>query len=161
VSGRLVAVLGYSARRSNGVHPVCAERLRHAEELAADGDTVLLSGWARRGHGAGEAELMREAWKGADALLVADVTARNTRENVAAVAELARRLGASEVLVVTSHWHAFRARTLLRARLREPNVLVRASSPPGRAPMRLVARELACLAALPVHLLGLRLRRCP
>jgi uncharacterized SAM-binding protein YcdF (DUF218 family) len=156
VSGRLVAVLGYSARRSDGLHAVCAERLRHAEQLAAGADTVLLSGWARRRNGAGEAELMRNAWQGADVRLIADVTARNTRENAARVAETARRLAASEIVVVTSRWHAFRARTLVRALLREPGVLVQTASPAGRPPVTLLARELACLAALPYQLIRVR-----
>ena len=156
MSGRLVAVLGYSARRSDGLHAVCAERLRHAEELAAAADTVLLSGWARRGNGAGEADLMRTAWKGADVRLIADATARNTRENAARVAETARRLAATEIVVVTSRWHAFRARTLVRAVLRKPDVLVQTSSPAGRAPVELVVRELACLVALPLQLIRMR-----
>jgi len=156
VSVRLVAVLGYSAGRSDGLHVLCAARLRHAEQVAAAGDTVLLSGWARRRKGAGEADLMRTAWNGADVRLISDGTARNTRENAAGVAETARRLDANEIVVVTSRWHAFRARTLVRAVLREPGVLVQASSPAARAPALLVARELVCLAALPYHLLRLR-----
>ncbi len=159
MSRRLVAVLGYSARRSDGLHAVCAERLRHAQELASEDDTVLLSGWARRRNGAGEAELMRSAWNGADVRLIADPTARNTRENAARVAESARRLGATEIVVVTSRWHAFRARTLLRAALRESGVPVQTSSPAGRAPVRLVVRELVCLAGLPFHLIRLRAGR--
>ena len=159
MSVRLVAVLGYSARRSDGLHAVCAARLRHAEQLADAPDTVLLSGWARRRNGAGEAELMRTAWKGADVRLISDGTARNTRENAAGVAETARRLGASEVVVVTSRWHAFRARTLVRAFLREPGVLVQTSSPAGRVPVELVARELFCLVALPFQLFRMRARR--
>lgn len=152
MSGRLVAVLGYSARRSDGLHPFCAARLRHAERVAVDGDIVLLSGWSKW-NGAAEAELMRQAWRGPDVRLVSDATARNTRENAAAVAVAARRLGASEVVVVTSRWHAFRARTLVRALLRD--VRVQSSSPAGRAPVRLAAREFACLAALPVQLVRL------
>jgi uncharacterized SAM-binding protein YcdF (DUF218 family) len=159
MSVRLVAVLGYSARRSDGLHAVCAARLRHAEQLAGGADTVLLSGWARRRNGAGEAELMRSAWKGAEVRLISETTARNTRENAARVAETARRLGASEIVVVTSRWHTFRARTLVRAALREPNVFVETSSPAGRAPVRLVAREFVCLAALPFHLIRLRASR--
>ena len=153
---RLVAVLGYSGRRHHGLHDVCVERLRHAEELAADGDTVLLSGWAPHRSGTGEAELMRDAWSGPEVALVSDSTARNTRENAAEVAETARRLGADEVVVVTSRWHAPRARTLVRAALREPGVTVQSSSPPGSKPVTLLARELVCLAALPYHLLRLR-----
>jgi uncharacterized SAM-binding protein YcdF (DUF218 family) len=153
---RLVAVLGYSARRSGGLHAVCEARLREAERLAVSGDTVLLSGWARR-DGAGEAELMREAWAGADVRLIADTTARNTRENARRVAEAARSLGADEVVVVTSRWHAFRARTLVRAALRgERRVRVRTSSPPDRPPATLVARELVCVVALPLQLVALR-----
>jgi hypothetical protein len=156
---RLVAVLGYSGRRSDGLHAVCSERLRHAEQLVADGDAVLLSGWARRRNGAGEAELMRGAWNGAEAPLVIDSAARNTRQNAAGVAETARRLAADEVVVVTSRWHAFRARALVRAALRRPGVSVLTSSPAGRPPVALLARELVCLAALPYHLVRLRASR--
>jgi uncharacterized SAM-binding protein YcdF (DUF218 family) len=156
---RLVAVLGYSGRRSDRLHVVCSERLRHAEQLAADTDAVLLSGWARRRAGAGEAELMRVAWKGPDVPLVSDTTARNTRENAAEVAVTARRLAADEVVVVTSRWHAFRARTLVRAAVQESSISVRTSSPPGRPPVALLARELACLASIPYHLIRLRTRR--
>jgi hypothetical protein len=156
---RLVAVLGYSGRRSDGLHAVCSERLRHAEHLVADGDAVLLSGWARRRNGAGEAELMRGAWNGANAPLVIDPRARNTRQNAAGVAQASRRLGADEVVVVTSRWHAFRARTLVRAALRQPGVSVLTSSPPARPSFALLAREFVCLAALPYHLIRLRASR--
>jgi uncharacterized SAM-binding protein YcdF (DUF218 family) len=99
---------------------------------------------------------MRGAWNGADTPLVIDAAARNTRQNAAGVAETARRLAADEVVVVTSRWHAFRARTLVRAALRRPGVSVLTSSPAGRLPVALLARELACLAALPYHLIRLR-----
>ena len=122
MSKRLVAVLGYSGRRHHGLHDLCAERLRHAEQLAGEGDTVLLSGWARRRNGTGEAELMRAAWNGPEVTLVSDSTARSTSENAAEVAETARRLGADEVVVVTSRWHAPRARTLVRAALPKVSV---------------------------------------
>jgi hypothetical protein len=158
VSGRLVAVLGYSGRVHHDLHDICVTRLEHAEQIAADGDTVLLSGWARHVNGTGEAELMRSAWKGADVPLVSDADARNTRENAVGVAEAARRLGAGEVMVVTSRWHAFRARTLVRAALREPEVDVQSSSPPGRASVLLVVREIVCVAGLPYQLLRLRAR---
>jgi uncharacterized SAM-binding protein YcdF (DUF218 family) len=156
MSKRLVAVLGYSGRRHYGLHDVCAERLRHAEKLADEGDIVLLSGWARHTNGTGEAELMREAWQGADVELVSDATARNTRENALGVAQAARELGAEEVVVVTSGWHAPRARTLVRAAL--PGVPVETSSPPGQRPAALVAREAVCFAALPYHLFRVRNR---
>ena len=81
--------------------------MRHAESLEAD--AVLLSG---------EAELMQGAWRGGEVVL--DTRARNTRENARGVAEAARRLEADEVVVVTSSWHAFRARTLVRAAIGDP-----------------------------------------
>jgi DUF218 domain len=140
---RLVAVLGYSPRRASGLHDICAQRLRHAESLHAD--AVLLSG---------EAELMRPAWRGPEVQFVSDGAARNTRENAVGVAEAARRLGADEVVVVTSRWHAFRARSLVRSLL--PGVRVSSSSPSGRPPLALLAREAACLALLPYQLLRLR-----
>jgi uncharacterized SAM-binding protein YcdF (DUF218 family) len=134
---RLVAVLGYSGTE------LCRARVRHAERLVRDGDAVLLSG---------EAEVMRGAWNGRETLL--DPAARNTRQNAQGVAAAARRLGADEVVVVTSSWHAYRARKLVRAAL-PPNVSVSSSSPPGRGPVRLLARELACLALLPLHVIRL------
>jgi uncharacterized SAM-binding protein YcdF (DUF218 family) len=152
----LVAVLGYSNRRANGLHELCADRLRHAEHLAAEADVVLLSGWSRHRGSTSEAQLMRRAWKGGDTLLIEDSTARHTSENAMSVAEAARRVGATEVTLVTSRWHAFRARTLVRAAL--PQMQVRTSSPAGRAPLSLVAREVGCIAALPYHLI--RIRRC-
>jgi uncharacterized SAM-binding protein YcdF (DUF218 family) len=159
LSVRLVAVLGYSGRRHHGLHDLCAERLRHAEQLAARGDTVLLSGWARHRNRTAEAELMRASWNGPEVTLVSDSTARNTSENAEEVAETARRLGADEVVVVTSGWHAPRARTLVRAALREPSVSVQSSSPPSRKPVALLAREFFCLAALPYPLVRVRARR--
>jgi uncharacterized SAM-binding protein YcdF (DUF218 family) len=152
----LVAVLGYSGRGGDTLHDVCSERLRHAEQLAARADAVLLSGWGRRRRRAGEAELMRTAWNGGDVALIADEAARSTVENAVGVAAAARRLDATEVTVVTSRWHAFRARTLVRAAL--PGVPVNTSSPAGHAPTALLARELVCVIALPYHLLRLRAR---
>jgi uncharacterized SAM-binding protein YcdF (DUF218 family) len=153
---RLVAVLGYSDRRANGLHRVCAERLRHAEGLVAENDAVLLSGWSRRRGSTSEAALMKAAWSGGEVQVIEDTTARNTAGNAASVAEAARRLNATEVTLVTSGWHAFRARTLVRAAL--PQTPVRTSSPPGRSPISLRARELGCLVLLPYHLSRVRRR---
>ena len=150
----LVAVLGYSPRRANGLHELCAARLRHAERLAAGADVVLLSGWSRRPGNRSEAELMRRAWRGGEIRLIDDSTARHTAENAQSVAEAARRLEATEVTVVTSRWHAFRARTLVRAAL--PKTPVQASSPPGRPPLSLLAREICCIAVLPYELVRIR-----
>jgi hypothetical protein len=155
----LVAVLGYSGRRGDTLHAICVERLRHAEELVGGADAVLLSGWGRRRrrNGAGEAELMRTAWNGGHVPLLADDEARSTVENALGTAVTARRLDATDVTVVTSRWHAFRAGALVRAAL--PGVTVQTSSPAGRAPVGLLVREVACLAVLPYQLLRVRVRR--
>ena len=145
---RLVAVLGYSGRRTNGLDPICAERLRHAETLAAD--AVVFSG--RANDPRGEADLMRKSWRGVDVPLLSESTARSTAENAAEVAAVARRLGADEVVVVTSPWHAPRARLLVRAALRGSGIDVRTSTPPGRPSAALLAREAACTLVLPFHL---------
>jgi uncharacterized SAM-binding protein YcdF (DUF218 family) len=145
---RLVAVFGYSARGVEGLHPLCLLRLRHAEELAAGADAVVLSGWSRHGRTSGEAELMRDAWRGPDVPLICDTTARNTMQNAIGVASLAHELGVEEVVVVTSQWHAPRAVALVRAALGD-EIAVNVSAPRGPRQLRLLARELACLAALP------------
>lgn len=136
---RLVAVLGYSGFRGSDLHAICLARLRHGEALAHEDDTVLLSG---------EAQLMRDASSRAD--VVVDAAARNTRENAKGVAAAARELGADEIVVVTSSWHAPRARVLVRAAV-GPDVPVSSSSPAGRPSPRLALREVACLAVLPLH----------
>jgi uncharacterized SAM-binding protein YcdF (DUF218 family) len=137
---RLVAVLGYSGRRDRGLHAICEARVRHAESIVRPGDAVLLSG---------EAELMRGLWSAGEVLL--DPHARNTRQNALAVAAAAREVGADEVVLVTSRWHAPRAQALVRAAL-DSDIRVTASSPPGGAPPRLAVRELACRALLPLQL---------
>ncbi len=144
---RLVAVLGYSGGGSDELHAICEARVRHAEKVVRDGDVVLLSG---------EAEAMHGAWNGHEVLL--DPAARTTRQNAAGVADVVRRLAVREVVVVTSSWHAFRARALVRAAL-PSSVRVSSDSPRGRPPPKLLARELACLAVLPLLLVsGLRAR---
>lgn len=92
---------------------------------------------------------MREAWRGPDVELQFDPRARNTAGNAAGVAAAARRLGATEVVLVTSRWHAPRAGLLVRAALRGSGISVTTSSPPGLPGPGLVVRELACFAAAP------------
>jgi thiazole synthase ThiGH ThiG subunit len=154
---RVVAVLGYSVRRRNGLDAVCLARLRHAEALAAD--VVVLSGWARRRANGAEAELMRDAWQGPTVPLICDTTARNTAQNAAAIAAIARDLKADEVVVVTSRWHAPRTWLLVRAALAGSGVHVRISSPRGPLRPRLLAREVGCMAMVPYHLLRSRAGR--
>jgi len=83
------------------------------------------------------------------------VVAKAAQEPVmASVARTAHRLAATDVTVVTSWWHAFRARTLIRAAL--PNAAITSSSPRGRAPLALLARELVCVVAVPYQVRRLR-----
>ena len=156
MSKRLVAVLGYSGRRHHGLHDLCAERLRHAEQLAGEGDTVLLSGWARHRNGTGEAELMRDAWRGAEVTLVADATARKHERERRSCGRGGARASAP-------------TRSSSSPRLARPprenagpggaaGCGGRGSSPPGRRPLTLIVRELVCLAALPYHLVRIRTR---
>jgi uncharacterized SAM-binding protein YcdF (DUF218 family) len=140
---RLVAVLGFSSLRGGELHPICLDRLRAAERVAADGaDAVLLSGWSRRRHRTSEAELMRAAWQGPPTTLLVDADARTTAGNARAVTAAAARTGATEVVVVTSSWHARRARHLVADAL-PPGVTVRVATPDRTRPARLIARELA------------------
>lgn len=112
---RVVAVLGYSMDRA-GLHPICAARPAAAESAAVDAGAVVLSGCSRRPQRPAEAELMRDAWQGPDVPLVVDGDARTPAGNARAVAAAVRDLDATEVVLVTSSWHARRAR--LRAVVR-------------------------------------------
>ena len=139
----VIAVLGYSRRAAGELHPVCAERLAHAQELAASAGTVILSG---------EAEVMRAAWSGPDVVLLDDPQARSTVENARNVAKAAHELGARNLLVVTSRWHSIRAGILVRAALRGSGIRVAIEAAGGRPGLLLLARELACFALVPFQL---------
>ncbi len=88
-----MAVLGYSRRRGDGLHPICAARLEAAERVADGAVAVLLSGWARRPTSRSEAELMAAAWAGPEVPLLADGDARSTLGNARAVAAAVQRDG--------------------------------------------------------------------
>jgi uncharacterized SAM-binding protein YcdF (DUF218 family) len=118
VSGRLVAVLGYSDRAVAGLHPVCAARLARAAVEARPDDVVLFSGWARGPlERRAEADLMAHAWEAPVRTQLVDRSARTTFGNAIAVARATRELGVDEVVLVTSRWHARRAAALVRAAL--------------------------------------------
>ena len=148
---RVVVVLGYSDGGRGELHPVCAARLELAAEVATVEDVVVLSGWARVSGTHSEAELMRAAWSGAAREVVVDPDARTTVENMANALNDVLRVGASEVVVVTSSWHAARAKTALRWLLRHTGIRVRSVSPPGRS-RRAALRELALWPLLPFQL---------
>ena len=117
---RVIAVCGYSDGRETGLHPICEGRLRLAEREAGPNDVVLLTGWARHADATAEAELMARSWAGSSRELHVDNSARSTLGNVAAAVELAEALGATEVVLVTSGWHARRAGAMLRTVLGDP-----------------------------------------
>jgi DUF218 domain len=147
---RLVAVLGYSRRRGDGLHPICAARLEAAERVADGAAAVLLSGWARRPSVRSEAELMAAAWAGPQVPLIADGDARSTLGNARAVATAARATEATHVTLVTSSWHRLRAKALVQAAL-GPGIRLDIVSPPPTRPLHLVGREVACLLAVPLQ----------
>ena len=115
---------------------MCAARLATAAEIATAEDVVVLSGWARGQGTRPEAELMAAAWRGSRAELVVDPDARTTVENAVNALNDVLRVGAREVVVVTSSWHAARAKTATRWLLRHTGVKVRSASPPGRSRAR-------------------------
>jgi len=128
LSERVVAVLGYSRRGDTKLHPVCADRVAHAQRLAVARGTVILSG---------EAELMRAAWSGPDVVLICDPDARSTVGNAKNVAAAARTLGARELVIVTSRWHRARTTILLRAALRRSGIRLSVETADGAPPRRL------------------------
>jgi uncharacterized SAM-binding protein YcdF (DUF218 family) len=146
---RLVAILGYSDRDGAALHPVCAARLARAESEVRPDDTVLLTGWARRKAEAAEAELMARAWTADARSVILDRTARSTVGNAVGIARAARRVGAREVVVVTSGWHGRRASVLVRAALTGSHVNVTLATTDERGTYRARVRELACWMALP------------
>ena len=149
---RLVVVLGYSDRSGRGLHRICAARLHRAEELAESADIVLLSGWARRGAHDSEAELMRGAWRGVAASVICDPVARTTAENAREAAALADEHEAREVLVVTSAWHAPRARLLFGAALRGSGARVDVTPVGDGRPFRPALREAVRWPLVPFQL---------
>jgi uncharacterized SAM-binding protein YcdF (DUF218 family) len=153
---RVVAVLGFSARRHDALHPICAARVARAQAIAERDDVVVLSGWARRGSATAEAELMAAAWQGSPAAVLRDAGARHTVENAMSIVGTAGELGADELVVVTSWWHRPRARALVRRAARPEGITVRTVSAPSPLSPSLLLRELGCLAALPLQLRAVR-----
>ena len=145
---KLVAVLGYSARGDQGLHPVCAARVARAAEVASEEDTVVLTGRP-------EAELMHAAWQGRALRVVCETDAGVTAESAAQVARLAHELGADEVVAVTSWWHCRRTAYLFRRALRGSGVAVSTVGAPTWSG-RLLFREAAAYALLPVQIRRVR-----
>lgn len=153
---RLVVVLGYSDRRDRGLHPICARRLAHAASVSKVDDVVVLSGWARTPRVRPEAELMAAAWNGTCRGLIVDPDARHTVDNAANAFDDLVRTGATTVVVVTSRWHAPRARAIFTWVFRGTGTRVVTSSPVERLSGRRVADEVARWVVLPFQLLAAR-----
>jgi len=151
VVSRVVVVLGYSDGGRDELHEECAARLARAAEIATTEDVVVLSGWARVRGTRSEAELMRAAWRGAAREVVVDPDARTTVGNMANAVNDILRVGAREVVVVTSRWHAPRATAALRWLVRSTGVRVRATCTEGRS-WRAALREAAVWPLLPFQL---------
>jgi hypothetical protein len=151
-AGRVLVVLGYSDGGSGQLHPVCRARLEHAARIAGPEDVVVLSGWARVAHSPSEASLMQAAWTGSAARVVVDEDARTTAENAANAIDDVLAAGASCVVVVTSDWHAARARAAFRWLLRGTGIRVAVEAVPLSASHRDRLRELALWPLLPAQL---------
>jgi len=148
---RLLLVLGYSPRRANGLHPVCAARVECATALAQGDDVVVFSGTDA------EVELMAAAW-GAGPGVVRRDRASRTADSAVAAARITGEVGADDVLVVTSWWHRPRATLMVRAALLRRPVRVRGLGARGPWSAYQLAREAACFPLVPVHLARARRR---
>jgi uncharacterized SAM-binding protein YcdF (DUF218 family) len=147
---RLVAVFGYSDGTTAGLHPIAAARLARAATEARSDDVVLFSGWARGAAPATEAELMANAWATPTRGRLVDRGARTTLGNAIGVARAARRVGADDVVLVTSGWHARRAETLVRAALLGTSTTVRVVTADTSLTAGRGLREIASWTIVPV-----------
>jgi uncharacterized SAM-binding protein YcdF (DUF218 family) len=153
---RVLVVLGYSDGGRGELHPIAAARLARAAEVATEHDVVVLSGWARVPGTRSEAELMAAAWQGRARELVVDPDARTTVGNATNALNDIHRVGARDVVVVTSRWHAPRAKAVFRLLLRGRGVRVVAAFPRGPRDVRASVRELPLWALLPAQLVAAR-----
>jgi uncharacterized SAM-binding protein YcdF (DUF218 family) len=150
---RVIVVLGYSDGGRGELHPIGAARLARAAEVATADDVVVLSGWARVPGTRSEAALMAAAWAGDARELVVDPDARTTVGNAVNALNDIRRVGAQEVVVVTSRWHAPRAKAVFRLLLRGRHIRLRAAFPAESRNVRSSLREVPLWGLLPAQLL--------
>jgi uncharacterized SAM-binding protein YcdF (DUF218 family) len=153
---RVVVVLGYSDGGRGELHPACAARLARAAELTTGDDVVVLSGWARVPGTRSEAELMAEAWAGKAREVVVDPVAQTTVGNAANALDDVRRVGAREVVVVTSRWHAPRAAAAFRLIVRGTGARVATAFPDEPRNLRASLRELPLWLLLPFQVRAAR-----
>jgi uncharacterized SAM-binding protein YcdF (DUF218 family) len=155
-AGRVVVVLGYSDGGAGELHAVAEARLARAAEISTADDVVVLSGWARVRHTPSEASLMRAAWAGDASRVIVDEDARTTAENAAHAVRHVLEEGASEVVVVTSSWHARRARAAFRWLLRGKSVDVTVVATLEDRARHARARELLVWPLLPLQIVAAR-----
>jgi uncharacterized SAM-binding protein YcdF (DUF218 family) len=127
--GVALIVLGHSEPEGYGLSRSCLARLHKAEKIARQThpDIVILSGWGREGAPVTEARLMSQAWSVKESLIIEDPFAQTTVEN----ALFARQIldgygeGVSKLIVVTSAWHAMRARLSFKIAFKGSSVKVK------------------------------------
>jgi uncharacterized SAM-binding protein YcdF (DUF218 family) len=94
---------------------------------------------------------MARTWSHPARARFVDRGARTTLGNALAVARAARGVGADEIVLVTSHWHARRAAALVRAALVGSGVRLRvAATAEEHATTRHVLREAGAWLFVPV-----------
>ncbi len=156
---RVIVVLGYADGGRGELHPIGAARLARAAEASTADDVVVLSGWARVAGTQSEAALMAAAWDGPAAEVVIDPDARTTVGNAFNALNDVERVRASEVVVVTSRWHAPRATAAFRLLLWRKRVRVTAAFPQEPRNLRAALRELPLWLLLPGQLWHARRNR--
>ena len=135
---RVIVVLGYSDGGRDEIHPICAARVaRAAEHQHRRRRRRPLRLGSRAGDDVrGAADGARVDGRAAE--IVVDPDARTTMGNADNAMNDIRRVGAREVVVVTSRWHARRARAAFRLLLwrsagaRHGGVPAGAAEPPAR-----------------------------
>ena len=155
-----IVVLGHRTLGSDRVHrisPRCVRLVREAEGLVSAGvaDVVVFSGWSSTG-GPSEAEQMRDAWRGPDAELVVEPTARHTAQNAARTLPLLLQRGVGRVVVVCAPSHLLRTRVLFGRLYRSSGVDVAFRAPRLAPSIRAIVWELAALPLLPLQLRAAR-----
>jgi uncharacterized SAM-binding protein YcdF (DUF218 family) len=155
-----IVVLGHRTLGSDGVHrisPRCVRLVREAEVLVGVGqaDVVVFSGWSSTG-GPSEAEQMRDAWRGPDAELVVEPTARHTAENAARTLPLLLERDVGRVVVVCAPSHLPRTRVLFGRLYRSFGVDVTFRAPRLAPSIRAIAWELGAFPFLPLQLRAAR-----
>jgi len=113
----VILILG-AAVWADGPSPTLRRRTLHAASLyhAGRGSHIIPCGGIGR-HPPAEALVMRDLLIGAgvpDDRILPEATSTNTQENIGHALPLLRQLGKSEVLIVTDHYHAPRARLTAR-----------------------------------------------